>query len=415
MIPRLKTHKPDPSHRRKDAISRLATFAVLIFLAGCALFDTPVSTPTPQPENLVILDLTPGPAPTDEPAPTSDPLLELGVQAAAAGDVALAIQYFDALIEHDPNSAQGYYQRGLAHLQSGAFDLALANLNQAIALQVDFAEPYFHRGLIYRWMGDWSAARRDFSQAINLQPSFAPAYKYRGLVEAELGLDHVARIDLQVYLTLLPNAGDVGYLESIMASLDEPLLVSPNAPPGAAFFDDFATQDGGWLGGGSAEGFASYQYDGYVIIVTTPHSVIWARPTLWFQDVIIEANVEMFAGPHNNFYGLFCRYQDEYNFYAFLISSDGFYGIARRVDAGPLELIGMKLMPYSAHINQGEAENHIRAECLGSTLRLIANGVLLAEVQEDSIPSGDVGILAGTYDEARPNFLFDDFVVFQIE
>jgi hypothetical protein len=62
-------------------------------------------------------------------------------------------------------------------------------------------------------------------------------------------------------------------------------------------------------------------------------------------------------------------------------------------------------------IRQGEATNHIRADCVGSSLTLHVNGAELAEVQDDTLASGDVGLLAGTFDQPGTELLFDDFVV----
>jgi hypothetical protein len=70
------------------------------------------------------------------------------------------------------------------------------------------------------------------------------------------------------------------------------------------------------------------------------------------------------------------------------------------------------LQPTDA-IHQGSALNHIRADCIGDTLTLYANGVKLAEVKDTRFPKGDVGLIAGTYDAPGTDIRFDDFTVYQ--
>ena len=69
----------------------------------------------------------------------------------------------------------------------------------------------------------------------------------------------------------------------------------------------------------------------------------------------------------------------------------------------------------SEHILQGFEENHITAECSGSSLRLSVNGNLIAEVVDGDLSSGDVGLIAGTFSAQTTDMLFDDFVVKAIE
>jgi hypothetical protein len=69
---------------------------------------------------------------------------------------------------------------------------------------------------------------------------------------------------------------------------------------------------------------------------------------------------------------------------------------------------GMKL---SSVIHTGTARNHVRGDCIGNTLTLYVNGVKLAEVQDSSLGIGDVGILAGSFDQPGVDILFNNFIV----
>jgi hypothetical protein len=64
-------------------------------------------------------------------------------------------------------------------------------------------------------------------------------------------------------------------------------------------------------------------------------------------------------------------------------------------------------------INTGTADNHLRADCVGDTLTLYANGVQLFQTQDSDFAKGNVGLIAGSYDTAPVTVYFDNFVVTQ--
>jgi hypothetical protein len=53
----------------------------------------------------------------------------------------------------------------------------------------------------------------------------------------------------------------------------------------------------------------------------------------------------------------------------------------------------------------------IQAACVGNSLGLAADGVLLAEVQDNTFSEGDVGLIAGTWDTVGLVIAYDNFVV----
>jgi hypothetical protein len=68
------------------------------------------------------------------------------------------------------------------------------------------------------------------------------------------------------------------------------------------------------------------------------------------------------------------------------------------------------MQPTTA-VNAGSTPNKLRADCVGSTLTLYANGQMLATVTDTSFTTGDVGLLVGTFDEPNVSVQFDNFVV----
>jgi hypothetical protein len=64
-----------------------------------------------------------------------------------------------------PELASTWNNRSVAHLRKGEYDLALADANQAIALDAHFATAYLDRGLAYQAKGEIERAKADFTAA----------------------------------------------------------------------------------------------------------------------------------------------------------------------------------------------------------------------------------------------------------
>jgi hypothetical protein len=183
------------------------------------------------------------------------------------------------------------------------------------------------------------------------------------------------------------------------------------AEPGAVLLeDDFSDQLSGWGVWEREGGTVRYDQDGLRITVNENQFDYWSVAGRTFDDVVIEVDATKLAGPDDNDYGMICRYIDKNNFYLLVISSDGYYGIAK-VRNGQYSMIGADQLQYSSAIAQGNRQNHLRADCVGSALRLYANGQLLMEAEDSDFSSGDVGLLAGAYNEQGVDILFDNFVV----
>ena len=181
-------------------------------------------------------------------------------------------------------------------------------------------------------------------------------------------------------------------------------------PPDVLFIDDFSDPSSGWDRVTEEEGVTDYADGVYRIFVNTTNTDIWANPGLKFTDTVIEVEAKKVGGPDDNDFGIICRYQDLSNFYFFIVSSDGFYGIAKVVD-GEQDLIGLENMEYSEAINQGNSTNKLRADCIGQNLVLYVNDQKMIEVTDAQFSEGDAGILAGTFEAPGTDIHFDDFVV----
>ena len=190
--------------------------------------------------------------------------------------------------------------------------------------------------------------------------------------------------------------------------------ISPGGDePGRILFrDDFSDPASGWNRVTAANGETDYADGAYRIFVNEPNMDIWAKPGLDFNDVHIEVDALKVGGDRNNRFGIICRVVEPNTFYTFIVSSDGYYGIGK-IKGQEYKLIGMDALQPSDVILKGSALNHIRADCVGNRLTLHVNGHKLAEVEDNDLTSGDVGLIAGTYDTSGTDVRFDNFVVYQ--
>lgn len=186
---------------------------------------------------------------------------------------------------------------------------------------------------------------------------------------------------------------------------------TPLAPSGSVLFqDEFENNTTGWDRVLNDNGIMDYDRGGYRILVQQPTMNFWSTPEKDFRDVRIEADVTKLNGPSENRTGLICRYQSG-NYYFFIISSDGFYAIGKFI-GGSTILLGQSEMQASEFI-QPDAMNHLRADCVGNTFTFYVNFNQIAVAQDTDFPSGDVGVLAGSFLQPGVDVSFDHFVVMQ--
>jgi len=174
--------------------------------------------------------------------------------------------------------------------------------------------------------------------------------------------------------------------------------------------DDFSDPNSGWIRLLDQKGFMDYYSSGFRIWVNTPGYNYWSTPGHQFNDMRIDVDAARIGGPDENRFGVICRYKDVYNYYFFVISSDGYLGIGKVVN-GLTSLLGQDMMIYSPSILPGLSPNHLQAICEGETLTLFINGQPAGMAIDSDLSSGDVGLLAGAFTQTGVDILFDSFVV----
>ncbi len=195
-----------------------------------------------------------------------------------------------------------------------------------------------------------------------------------------------------------------------------PAQPSSSPPPaGVLFQDDFSNPNSGWDKHTSADVTTNYDNGQYLIAVQQPAVDVWAQPGLDLTDVAVTVQAQYSAGPANNEYGLMCRYQrggdGKSNFYFFLISTDGYYALGKVSQDVRKILSPAQGSPQKTSAIKPQAEaNELSASCQGKHMALTVNGTAVGDFTDDELTHGDIGLIAGTYDEGGVKIHFDNLV-----
>lgn len=205
----------------------------------------------------------------------------------------------------------------------------------------------------------------------------------------------------------------------VLLCLNIPLLLGacttmlPQVSSGDVLFqDDFSRTASGWDRQHEEDHSIDYLDGGYHISITSPDLIVWGRPHLEFQDVLMHVDVQMLTGSEDNLFGAICRFQGAQNYIFFTISSDGFAGIGAVVDGVQQMLHADAMLPATA-VAPGQQQNHIMATCIGDELTLSVNGMPILSANSPLPAGGDVGLLAGSRSETPVEIRFEHFSVLQ--
>jgi hypothetical protein len=181
---------------------------------------------------------------------------------------------------------------------------------------------------------------------------------------------------------------------------------------GTLYEDDFSDPGSGWDQIFDEYGTNDYKDGSYQILVSKDNYFLWSLAGKSFDDVRIEVDITRIEGPEDSEMGIICRHTDDENFYFAVISPDGFFATYEFTGEGE-EFMGEEEYGTSSAIKGGSETNHLRLDCIGNTISLYVNDELLTEVIDSSFSKGDVGFIAGTFDDPGADIRFDNFKVFE--
>lgn len=78
--------------------------------------------------------------------------------------------------------AQGYYDRGISHLQVRDFEKALVEFERSIQTDSKYKMSYYALGVVNDMMGKYAAAEKYYKEAIDIDSDFSEAYNALGVI-----------------------------------------------------------------------------------------------------------------------------------------------------------------------------------------------------------------------------------------
>jgi spore coat assembly protein SafA len=233
-----------------------------------------------------------------------------------------------------------------------------------------------------------------------------------GDVMWRIALDH--DVTLAELIQLNPHIVNPNLIfpgQRIVIPEEEPVEPEPTpAPPEEVVYQDDFSTIGLWFTAEEPNFWIRYQDNGYQIYNDFFNSYVNSVRSFNFSDIHVEVDAQRFSGPESGYYGVVCRWQDNENFYAFSIGSEGFLSIIR-VQNG--------FVNFLAHgeageglLNPGVGEvNRMGGSCVGDTLTLFVNNEPVLETQDQTFTSGFVGLMTGTRTASGLLVHFEDFAL----
>jgi hypothetical protein len=175
------------------------------------------------------------------------------------------------------------------------------------------------------------------------------------------------------------------------------------------FSDDFSTSKSGW--GTYSEGDFLTAYKNGSYILTAVPANYWSyesHPRLNLTDFIAEVEATKKGGPDDNVFGIAVRIMGPGDYYAFLISSDGYYDIRELNNNIWVE---SENWTKSEAIKTGSQTHLIKVVAQGDKFSFYVNGEKLRDFVDDTLTSGSIGLYAGSQSEGNVTVAFDNFTV----
>ncbi len=154
------------------------------------------------------------------------------------------------------------------------------------------------------------------------------------------------------------------------------------SPAREIFRDDFSNPASGWPTIQDNGSIIEYQFDGFRFFVNQPNYDYWSALVDNYNNVLLAVEAAKLGGPDDNGFGVICRLRDNDNFYAFLISSDGYAGIIKVKD-GNYSILSDTEMQYFEAIRKGGARNDLVVGCIGPNLTFSVNGERILEASDN--------------------------------
>jgi hypothetical protein len=184
-------------------------------------------------------------------------------------------------------------------------------------------------------------------------------------------------------------------------------------------FHETFDQPGNWSTDNDAEVRGEVINGVYEFEIKADDLTTWTTAGLDFTDGWYEVEATQVAGPDNNAFGMLFRVNNETDdFYSFQISGDGYVWIGLYQNGGDTaaEPIVGDWWFESAAVRQGAGmTNKLAVRAEAGNLIFYVNDQEVGRVTDNTLASGDIGLLAGSLGEGGVLVQFDNFRVSPLE
>ncbi len=133
----------------------------------------------------------------------------------------------------------------------------------------------------------------------------------------------------------------------------------------------------------------------------------WSGGPVRAADFYVEVDTYHVAGPLDNEFGFVFR-NDGDNYYAYGISSDGYFRLQKWLDGEWQSIVDWT---EATAINKGEgSHNVVGLLAFGEQISLLVNGQVLATAADESVQGDEVALMASSFSEAGVEVAFEDFM-----
>jgi S1-C subfamily serine protease len=171
------------------------------------------------------------------------------------------------------------------------------------------------------------------------------------------------------------------------------------------YFDDFSDPNSGWYVASDADGSSAYINGEMVIEVNSSNWILWSYIPNSTDNIIMSVDARVIKGVGDGDFGFICGLQDSENFTVLEIAEDGYFSAWKYQNN---EFISLYDWAYSDIIAAGGPYT-LAAFCGSQKLALAVNETLLFEINDPYFRVGDIGVMAGVYEQVGIKVGFDNF------
>ncbi len=186
------------------------------------------------------------------------------------------------------------------------------------------------------------------------------------------------------------------------------LTPTPSPSASTLFEDDFDNNLNAWELNTDTDVVQTIDDKLFINLDTEQDEILaWTTLDRSFSDFILEVDALYESEVDRHEYGVLVRKQDDKNFYQFALVNDNFN--AWKYEEGEWQQLRENTPALS--INSTGQINHLKLTVVGDRFQFFVNDKLLADLVDDSLAQGDIGLLAAIYEPGQAQVSFDNLIL----